>query len=433
MARNDGFSKSEDMQQHLHEMLLAYALRSVGDDVGYSQSMNYLGGLLLLVTGRPETAFGLLGCLVEDVLPAGLYSRSSMAAVQAEVAVFIDIVIGCKAFQCIGAGKALLEHLGCLGCPIESVVLPWFSCLFVNALPWASVLRIWDLLLLPVTATVGSTSRLDRLRSSGQAGLAAGGGGSAVLHRAALAILLRLEEQLRSCVAIEQAYHIFGKGGEVRVMHDEHELAAMMMDDKALKGAVPGPAELEERRARAMELYAPRPKPAPAPAVAAPQVATAAVVVPDAATLPPPMVEQERERPPRSKGAMRAAVSGLSEEGRSAALVGMLDEVAMAGDDAALSALMELLNETVAQREAAARETGVVPAPEQEPEPELALEIAPESQPELEPEPEMEPEPEPEPELEASAEPEPDASAAAAPPLPRLVADGAGGGGTNWS
>ena len=428
MSRNDGFSKSEDMQRHLHEMLLAYALRSVDDNVGYSQSMNYLGGLLLLVTGRPETAFGLLACLVEDVLPAGLYSSSSMAAAQAEVAVFIDIAKGCKAFTCKGGGEALLEHLMYLGCPIESVVLPWFSCLFVNALPWASVLRIWDLLLLPTTATIGSTSRLDRLRSSGQAGPAAGGGGSAVLHRAALAILLRLETQLRSCVAIEQAYQLFGQGGAVRAMHDEHELAALMMDDKALKGAVPGPVELEERRAAAMEIYAPRPEPAPAPAVSAPSAAAAGATAP-----PPPVVEPEPERPPpHSKEAMRAAVAGLGEVERSAALVGMLDEVAMAGDDAALAALMELLNETVAQREeadaAAAQEaTEVSPEPSEPPEP------PPEPEPELQPEPGSESEPELEPELDASAEPaEPVAAPAVALP-PLVAAPGAGAAGADWS
>ena len=47
-------------QRQLHTVLLAYALRSGGSGVGYAQSMNYLAGLLLLVTCRPELAFGLL-------------------------------------------------------------------------------------------------------------------------------------------------------------------------------------------------------------------------------------------------------------------------------------------------------------------------------------------------------------------------------------
>jgi hypothetical protein len=41
--------------------------------------MNYIAGLLLLVTGRQDAAFGLLCTLVERVLPAGLYSSTVSA------------------------------------------------------------------------------------------------------------------------------------------------------------------------------------------------------------------------------------------------------------------------------------------------------------------------------------------------------------------
>ena len=120
---------------------------------------------------------------------------------------FTGLVGDCRGFRCKGGGAALLEHMAGLGCPLEGVVLPWFSCLFVNTLPWATVLRIWDLVLLP-------------------------SGGAAVLHRAALAILLRLESALRGCVALEQAFALCAEGP--KGMHDAHEFAAGLCSSKKL-------------------------------------------------------------------------------------------------------------------------------------------------------------------------------------------------------
>jgi hypothetical protein len=38
-------------------------------------------------------------------------------------------------------------HFSSLGVPIEMVCTQWFLCLFVNVLPAATVLRLWDVML----------------------------------------------------------------------------------------------------------------------------------------------------------------------------------------------------------------------------------------------------------------------------------------------
>ena len=89
-----------------------------------------------------------------------------MTAAQVEATVFVSLVADSRAFKCKGGGAALLEHMSALGCPIESLVVQWFSCLFANTLPWPVVLRVWDLLLLPVAVGAPEMMPLRALTSS---------------------------------------------------------------------------------------------------------------------------------------------------------------------------------------------------------------------------------------------------------------------------
>lgn len=291
--------------------------------------MNYIAGLLLLVTGRQDAAFGLLCTLVEQVLPDGLYSSTGITAAQVETSVFVSLVADSRAFKCKGGGAALLDHMSCLGCPVDSLVVQWFSCLFVNTLPWSVVLRIWDLLLLPVATDDCAPDGARRVfRGSGASGPAGGGGGSAVLHRAALAILLRLEVEARACVVIEQIFALFSSG--VLAMHDEHEFVSLILNDKALMvggggrmlsrggsgltsamggggaaslAAELSPAGLEERRQVALQAFAPTPAVGKVPPPPTPSPVMSLQIDPISVPRLDPGSEQDPQPEPQQRGA----------------------------------------------------------------------------------------------------------------------------------
>ena len=64
------FFKGKDpnsLEQPLFNVLLAFA--QVNTEVGYCQGLNYVAGLLLLVTKNEDTSFWLLKTLIEDILP----------------------------------------------------------------------------------------------------------------------------------------------------------------------------------------------------------------------------------------------------------------------------------------------------------------------------------------------------------------------------
>lgn len=129
-ARNDHFCPGEEGRAQLSTVLLAYAMRSEAEGVGYAQSMNFLGGLCVLVCGRAERAFALLATLVEAILPPQFYAED-MSGVQTEVAVLLELARV--------AYPNLLEHLDSLGCGLEAFAVPWFSCLFVPPLSLSAV------------------------------------------------------------------------------------------------------------------------------------------------------------------------------------------------------------------------------------------------------------------------------------------------------
>ncbi|WZY90707.1 hypothetical protein YC2023_047442 [Brassica napus] len=43
--------------------------------------------------------------------------------------------------------KFAVQHLDYLGVQVACVTAPWFLSIFINMLPWESVLRVWDVLL----------------------------------------------------------------------------------------------------------------------------------------------------------------------------------------------------------------------------------------------------------------------------------------------
>ncbi|CAK9235809.1 unnamed protein product [Sphagnum troendelagicum] len=127
-------SLDEDGRNILRRLLTAYARHN--PSVGYCQAMNFLAALLLLLMPE-ENAFWSLTGIIDDYFE-GYYSENLVEA-QVDQLVFEQLVR--EHFP------KLVTHLDNLGVQVAWVCGPWFLSIFVNVLPWESVLRVWDVLL----------------------------------------------------------------------------------------------------------------------------------------------------------------------------------------------------------------------------------------------------------------------------------------------
>ncbi|KAL7614466.1 uncharacterized protein LOC111888306 [Lactuca sativa] len=118
----------------LRRLLTAYARHN--PSVGYCQAMNFFAGLLLLLMPEENAFWALMGIL--DDYFEGYYSEEMIES-QVDQLVFEELVR--ERFP------KLVNHLDYLGVQIAWVSGPWFLSLFMNMLPWESVLRVWDVLL----------------------------------------------------------------------------------------------------------------------------------------------------------------------------------------------------------------------------------------------------------------------------------------------
>ncbi|KAJ4978716.1 hypothetical protein NE237_009496 [Protea cynaroides] len=124
----------EDGRNALRRLLTAYARHN--PSVGYCQAMNFFAGLLLLLMPE-ENAFWTLVGIIDDYFD-GYYSEEMIES-QVDQLVLEDLVR--ERFP------KLVNHLDYLGVQVAWVTGPWFLSIFVNMLPWESVLRVWDVLL----------------------------------------------------------------------------------------------------------------------------------------------------------------------------------------------------------------------------------------------------------------------------------------------
>ncbi|XP_024960575.1 ecotropic viral integration site 5 protein homolog [Cynara cardunculus var. scolymus] len=118
----------------LRRLLTAYARHN--PCVGYCQAMNFFAGLLLLLMPEENAFWALMGIL--DDYFEGYYSEEMIES-QVDQLVFEELVR--ERFP------KLVNHLDYLGVQIAWVSGPWFLSIFMNMLPWESVLRVWDVLL----------------------------------------------------------------------------------------------------------------------------------------------------------------------------------------------------------------------------------------------------------------------------------------------
>nr|GMC55809.1 TBC1 domain family member 2B-like [Ipomoea batatas] len=141
----------EDGRNALRRLLTAYARHN--PSVGYCQTiyfsrqeskicplkmqaMNFFAGLLLLLMPE-ETAFWTLVGILDDYFD-GYYSEEMIES-QVDQLVLEELVR--EKFP------KLVNHLDYLGVQVAWVTSPWFLSIFMNMLPWESVLRVWDVLL----------------------------------------------------------------------------------------------------------------------------------------------------------------------------------------------------------------------------------------------------------------------------------------------
>ncbi|KAL1132397.1 hypothetical protein AAG570_010352 [Ranatra chinensis] len=158
------FSAAGEYQERLYRVLIAYGHHN--KTVGYCQGLNYIVGLLLLVTKSEETSFWLLKMLVEKILPD--YYSPTMDGLVTDIEVITELVS--TRYPDVSA------HLNTLGLPWPVVITKWLICLFCEVLPTETVLRVWDCLfnegskiLFRVTLTVIGSHR-DELMACDQFG-----------------------------------------------------------------------------------------------------------------------------------------------------------------------------------------------------------------------------------------------------------------------
>ncbi|EDV92564.1 growth hormone-regulated TBC protein 1 [Drosophila grimshawi] len=119
-------------KERLFNILCAYAHHN--REIGYCQGLNYIAGLLLIVTKDEEKSFWLLKYIVEQITPQ--YHSHNMANLLRDLAVFRELVIR--------RIPEVNRHLEDLGLPYAVIASKWFICIFAEVLPVETVLRIWD-------------------------------------------------------------------------------------------------------------------------------------------------------------------------------------------------------------------------------------------------------------------------------------------------
>lgn len=129
----------ESQQQRLFRVLNAYA--SYNPDVGYCQGMNYVAGLLLLVSDNEEESFGVLVSLMD-----GTDDHLGLAGFYTERLPLLRRYLRACDRLAAETVPELRDHF------IRENVQPavylhqWFLTLFINCFPLSMVLIIWDVI-----------------------------------------------------------------------------------------------------------------------------------------------------------------------------------------------------------------------------------------------------------------------------------------------
>jgi hypothetical protein len=137
-------------QEALSRILNAYA--NLTPSVGYCQGMNYVAGLLLMVSDNEREAFGMFAHLLDHDGLSGFYLENMpllRTYVKACDRLIAETVPG------------LRDHLMRENVPLALYLHQWFLTLFIKSFPLATVVVIWDVIIctglpviLPITVAI---------------------------------------------------------------------------------------------------------------------------------------------------------------------------------------------------------------------------------------------------------------------------------------
>ncbi|XP_042900319.1 growth hormone-regulated TBC protein 1 isoform X1 [Parasteatoda tepidariorum] len=124
----------DSKRESLKNVLLAFAHHN--PLIGYCQGLNFIAGIMLLVTDNEDMTFWLLQSLKERILPD--YYTKEMTGLLTDIGVLEELI----------KSKVPQVHERMLQTDVSwsMYVSKWFICLFAEVLPIETVLRIWDCL-----------------------------------------------------------------------------------------------------------------------------------------------------------------------------------------------------------------------------------------------------------------------------------------------
>lgn len=177
----------------LFNVLVGFAHQN--SDVGYCQGLNYIGGLILIVTKDEQASFWLLKHLVENV--ANEYHTKNMFGLQRDIHVITELI---KLRE-----PLINEKINEVGLPWAVILTKWLICLFSEVLPVETVLRVWDVMFAE---------------------------GYKIIFRVALAIILMLKEDIMMAMDITELAELFRNLNKDPRMLDCHSFLQFMIKVK---------------------------------------------------------------------------------------------------------------------------------------------------------------------------------------------------------
>jgi len=120
------------LQVPLFNILKAFA--NSNPKIGYCQGINYIAGLILLVTKDEDSTFWLLKVICEKILPE--YYTPSMPGLLTDVKVLSQL--------CRQEVPSLANHIDKMQMPWALFCSKWLICIYAEVLPTETVLRVWD-------------------------------------------------------------------------------------------------------------------------------------------------------------------------------------------------------------------------------------------------------------------------------------------------
>jgi len=122
----------DGLRQKLINVLVAFSNHN--QKIKYCQGMSYVAAMLLLVAKDEENTFWLFKVLLEEILP-DYYSGTLPGLLQD-----IDVMSELIKIKC----PEVYWHVEDFGMPWNMPFSRWIMCLYSDALPVETVLRIWD-------------------------------------------------------------------------------------------------------------------------------------------------------------------------------------------------------------------------------------------------------------------------------------------------